>query len=531
MKRRGICFALSLLIIMSLLLTACGAKKDSPGSAGGKNDGTQEVQVQTDGLEPVKLSMFINMDWYWIDSFGGRPVDDEITKRTGVTLDIRKSSEQDQQLAVLISSNDLPDMVYNGTRELDTLLVKSSYSYNELISEYAPDFIVEPIVIANNTMDDGNFYTIKNNYSPPEEWREDNPRFVASPGSPTLHVRKDILNELGNPAINTLADFEKILGMVKEGYPDMAPLALGPDDQYGERYFKMTFGIKSGDSKVYEDGGKIYFQSRDPNYLEAYRYLNNLYRKGYINAESLIYKYEDFQQAVNSGKTFSAARSVDLSSEANKAFEGAGLNYEMTILDKMLSEEAGIVDDRVGWAGIYISKNCKQPDRAIKFVQFMRSDEGQKLSVWGIEGEHYSLTDDGYPELTPAMKEYAADYTDMVKKVGNMAWAFAVTSKPEGVWNYTETERTGWLRLSKERIKEFKPVYNFVVPTDNIEETEIYSKIVDYEKTQTVKLISAESEEQFMNTYEDMIKRFEAMGLKKLEDWMTNKYNVIKDRY
>lgn len=528
MKRRGLCFALSLLMILTLLLTACGTQKDTQGTAA---DGTQKAQAQTDGLEPVKLSMFINMDWYWVDSFGGRPVDDEITRRTGVTLDIRKSSEQDQQLAILISSNDLPDMVYNGTRELDTLLAKSSYSYNELISKYAPDFVIEPIVIANNTMEDGNFYTIKNNYSPPEEWREDNPRFVASPGSPTLHVRQDILDELGNPEINNLADFEKVLGMVKERYPDMNPLALGPDDQYGERYFKMTFGIKSGDSKVYEDGGRIYFQARDPKYLETYRYLNSLYRKGYINAESLIYKYEDFQQAVNSGKTFSAARSVDLSAEANKAFEGAGLNYKMVILDKMLSEEAGIVDDRVGWAGIYITKNCKHPDRAIKFVQFMRSDEGQKLSVWGIEGEHYTLTDDGYPELTPKMKELAADYTDMVRKVGNMAWAFAVTSKPEGVWNYTETERTAWLRLSKERIKEFKPVYNFVIPTDNIEETEIYLKIVDYEKTQTVKLISAETEEQFMKAYEDMINRFEAMGLNKLEDWMTNKYNAIKDRY
>jgi putative aldouronate transport system substrate-binding protein len=365
MKRKGFSIALLLLLVLSLSLTACGKKPEAPNTTG---DITPQANQVTDEAKPVTLSMFVNMDWYWVDSFGGRPVDDEITKKTGVTLDIRKASEADQQLAILISSNDLPDMVYNGTRKLDTLLAKSSYSYNELISKYAPDFVVEPIVVANNTMDDGNFYTIKNNYSPPEEWRENNPRFVASPGSPTLHIRQDILEALGNPQINNLTDFENVLGMVKEKYPDMDPLALGPDDQYGERYFKMTFGIKSGDSKVYEDGGKIYFQARDPKYLEAYKYLNNLYRKGYINAESLIYKYEDFQQAVNSGRTFSAARSVDLSSEANKAFEGAGMPYKMTILDKMLSDEAGAVDDRVGWAGIYISKNCSAPDKAIKFV-------------------------------------------------------------------------------------------------------------------------------------------------------------------
>jgi putative aldouronate transport system substrate-binding protein len=530
MKRNLFAVVLSLLIVLSMLLTGCNSKQAGPDAPRTKEP-SQETREQGDKPDPITLSVFINMDWYWVDSFGGRPVDDEITKRTGVTLDVRKAAEQDQQLAILISSNDLPDLVYNGTRKLDTELVKHSYAYNELIEKYAPDFVVEPIVIANNTMEDGNFYTIKNNYSTPEEWTEDNPRFVASPGSPTLHVRQDILEALGNPEINTLADFENVLSKVKQKYPDMNALALGPDDQYGERYFKMTFGIRSGDSKVYEDGGKIYFQARDPKYLEAYKYMNKLYRSGYIDAESLIYKYEDFQQAVTSGKSFSAARSVDLSSIANKAFENAGLPYKMKILSKMLSDEAGTVNDSIGWAGLYITKNCKAPDRAIKFAQFLRSDEGQKLCVWGIQGEHYNLTSDGYPDLTPQMKELASDYENMVRTVGNMAWSFAVTSKPEGVWNFNEDERTEWLRMSKERIKEFKPVYNFVVPTENIEETVIYSKVVDYEKTQTVKLISAETEEQFMSTYNEMLQKLDAMGLKQLEGWMTNKYNSIKDRY
>lgn len=532
MKIRKLSAVLALLVIFALLATACGSQTQN--RAVNTTEDTKSADAgstqQVDKPDPVTLSIFVNMDWYWVDSFGGRPVDDEITKRTGIKLEVTKAAEQDNQLAILISSNDLPDLVYNGTKKLDPMLIKQSYSYNELIDKYAKDFIVEPEVIANNTVEDGKFYTIKNNYSTPEEWRADNPRLVASPGSPTLAIRQDILQELGNPEINTLADYEKVLGMVKTKHPDMNALALGPD-QYGERYFKMLFGIKSGDSEIFEDNGAIKFQARDPHYLEAYKYMNKLYRNGYIDAESLIYKYEDFQQAINNGKSFSAARSADLYAEANKAFEQAGMPYKMAILSKMLTGEAGTVNDAIGWAGLYITKNCKAPDRAIKFEQFLRSEEGQKLCVWGIEGEHYTLTSDGYPELTPKMTELAGDYTNMVQKVGNMAWSFAVTSKPEGVWNYSDSERTQWLRLSKERIKEFKPIYSFLVPTENIEETAIYSKVVDYEKTQTVKLISAKSEEEFNKAYDTMIKNLESMGLVKLETWMTNKYNQIKSRF
>ncbi len=531
MKKRMLLLVLSLILVFSMVLTSCGKDKNTQtGDQSSDTNSQTEDSKSGDDTEPVTLSLFINMDWYWVDSFGGRPVDDEITKKTGVTLDVTKAADQQQQLAVLIGSGDLPDMVYNGTKKLEPELVKHCYSYNELIEKYAPDFEVDPLIVANNTMPDGNFYCIKNNYSTPEEYAEENPRFVATPGASTLHIREDIMEELGNPELNTLEDLEEVLVKVTEKYPDMNALALGPDG-YGESYFKMMFGLQSGNNGVYEEDGKIKYMVRDPKYVETYKYLNRLYRKGCIKPESLIYKYEDYQQAITSGNVFAAARAVDESGKANRAFKEADLPYKMTIVNKMLNEEGGTVNDNIGWAGVYITKNCKQPDRAIKFVQFLRSDEGQKLSCWGIEDEHYTLTPEGYPEMTSEMKELYQDYDNMVRTVGNMAWAFGVSEQTEGVWNYTGDETSDWLRTVKESVKEFKPVYNFVVPKEDIDETTIYSKIVDFEKTQTVKLISAETEEEFTAAYNDLVEKLEAMGLSKLEDWMTDKYDEVKDRY
>ncbi len=45
-----------------------------------------------------------------------------------------------------------------------------------------------------------------------------------------------------------------------------------------------------------------------------------------------------------------------------------------------------------GW-GIGISVDNKDPVAAIKFLDWLASDEGQVLNNWGIEGEHYEVID------------------------------------------------------------------------------------------------------------------------------------------
>ena len=47
----------------------------------------------------------------------------------------------------------------------------------------------------------------------------------------------------------------------------------------------------------------------------------------------------------------------------------------------------------MGGYGIAISSTCKDPVRAIKFLDFLASDEVQVLNNWGIEGKHYMMKD------------------------------------------------------------------------------------------------------------------------------------------
>ncbi len=48
----------------------------------------------------------------------------------------------------------------------------------------------------------------------------------------------------------------------------------------------------------------------------------------------------------------------------------------------------------VGW-GIGITKSCKDPVRAVRFLDWICSDEGQILLNWGIEGVNYYYDENG----------------------------------------------------------------------------------------------------------------------------------------
>ena len=52
-----------------------------------------------------------------------------------------------------------------------------------------------------------------------------------------------------------------------------------------------------------------------------------------------------------------------------------------------------------GWTVTLISKNCKDPERAIQFLSYLISEEGQMDTNFGIEGETYTI-ENGVPKLT-----------------------------------------------------------------------------------------------------------------------------------
>lgn len=53
-----------------------------------------------------------------------------------------------------------------------------------------------------------------------------------------------------------------------------------------------------------------------------------------------------------------------------------------------------------GWSGVFITKNNKNLEASIKFMEYLFTEERQKLGMWGREGIDWNMHQDGYPEFT-----------------------------------------------------------------------------------------------------------------------------------
>jgi len=521
--RKGVA-ATAALTLMGGLLAACGGNNGngnaspsaSPAAGASGSQGSSAAPA-----EQVELSLLINHTWYPVNQWVG-PIAEEITKRTGVKLKVTVATD-DKQLPLAIASGDMPDLVF-ASSELDRLSNPNiSYSWDELIAKYAPDFKIDPTRIAINTVDDGHFYTVRNAFATQEEWASSK-YALGNDGNPGIAVREDLLQELGNPKIETLQDFVALLEAVKSKYPDMIPLVL--DINWSEQYFLGQFGA-TPPNLWHEQDGQVQLGISDPRVLETYRFMNELYRKGLIQAENFAYANDQIDdQYATSGKAFAHMHTVSIADRDNLALEKTSETFRFKQLPSKLSPDAVRVNDGVGFSGIFITKKNKHPEASIKLMQFLASEEGKRLTMFGIEGEHWTWNDEGYPNL-----KYNPSDTDFVTKNGIKWWYLYSDAIVEGLWGYVPGTQTTQALIETKEITQYKPELGLIqVKADSAERT-IKTKIEELVKNERVKVILSDSPEQVEKNYNAMIDNAKKIGLDKLNAWANEEYAKKKELF
>jgi putative aldouronate transport system substrate-binding protein len=519
-NKKRILLILSLVIVM--LISACGGgeKKNeaSPAASSGATSSPGE-STSEGSKEVVELTLLVNHSWWPFKEWKGK-IPEEITKRTGVKLNIQVAVD-DKQLPLLIASNELPDLVYTASDLTRMANPDISYAWNDLIEQYAPNFQIEQSRIGVNTMPDGKFYTIKNAYSTEQEWK-DNPK--ALPGGSGLAIRQDILDELGNPKLDTLEDLHQILTNVKQKYPDMMPIVFDKD-QIGQ-FFRINFGLKRSKGFIDKEGNAVHYL-KDPNYLDYYLYMNRLYREKLFSAENFTYKdtQQDDQYSLN-GQVF--AHSGAMADTLNAQLKTLNKGFTFMSLPKVLSDKAGTPMGGSGWSGMFITKNNKNVEASIKFMEFMMSEEGQRLGVWGIEGEDWIWNEAGqYPEM-----KYDMNNAELQKEFGYVYWGLLGSSGvTEALQRYDEKAlQTPWGLALRDTLK-FNPALGLVVTNPDTDEQVIESQIQNMITTEELKIYMAKSDDEAKKEYESLLAKMESMGLSKLEAWATAQYKEYQKNF
>ncbi len=527
-KSKSIIFLLIAINLISMFSTSCSRDNHefTPVPSGGTSfhenlSSATNGEGNTQPAGPVEIEMFINHPWYPLKNWEGS-IPEEITKRTGVRLNLTIASD-DKQLLMLIASGELPEMIFTDSSYFKRLSdYKLSYSWNKLIEQYAPDFKIDSKKAAIFRVSDGNFYTILSEFGTREDWNSEK---YAMPIGGGLCFRKDLFEKLGSPKINSLEDLEQVLEMAKNQYQGVAPLIMNPS--WKGTFISYQYGLAMNKGFVEDDKGRAIYYIKQEGVLDYYKTMNRFYRKGYLDPQNYVYKNEEqsYKIAID-GKCFAYMDMNSTADDLNAKSAAAGTDYQFVQLVNPLREKAAYYNTGIGWSGVFITRNNKHPNESINLMKFLSSEEGRRLSYWGIEGRHWTMNPAGYPDF----KINTADEAALVKEGIKWSGLFATDAITEGLFNYNPR-----LKQTSDAAKEIKkrtiylPALGMLLPETNTSENSIKSRIDDMIKNEEIKIYLAKTEQECIMAYKNMLTSAEKLGMSDLEVWANSEYSRAKE--
>ena len=204
-------------------------------------------------------------------------------------------------------------------------------------------------------------------------------------------------NGISEDQIKTLDDIEKVLKIVKDNEPDLAPMVPGSvGTSVAERLF--TYDGLGDNIGVLPDYGK---GSTVVNFIETDEYRTYLdlmrrwYQAGYILRDAATTQ-EAGPALIKAGRAFSyfATGKPGLVQQESRLS-----GVEMIGAEIVPPKTSSTMVQRIQWA---VPVNCENPEKTVAFMNLMYTDSKlENLLSWGIEGKHYVIKEGStidYPE-------------------------------------------------------------------------------------------------------------------------------------
>ncbi|OMF01929.1 ABC transporter substrate-binding protein [Paenibacillus amylolyticus] len=551
---------------VSKVLGACLVTSVVLVSAGCGNAGENSESNTSDPNSPITFTFFgadASPNWNKMQDAVGK----KITEETGVSIDAEfdiSSGGGNDRISLMAASGDYPDLIFpkgNLTRLVDA---GAMIDLTDLIEEHAPNLkkiYGEHFNRLKYSNDDPSIYWI------PTNGAIDQVSFDATNGTAIQHR---VVKELGYPEIKTLNDFEKVLREYYEKHPTTddgqptIPLTLSADGwrrmiTVTDPAVMSTGGPGDGEYFINPDTYEAVLHYKRPEEKEYFRWLNKMYNEGLLDKDSFVQKDDQYKSKIASGRVLSLLDPSWGFSDAENALKSAGKDdmtygfYPVTLDDSFQRKDF----QNIGFDGygIGITVDCEDPVRAIKFLDWMSSEEGQVLRNWGVEGEQYNV-EDGVRTIPADVQErknkdnntftketgvglyyiFGAHYGDGVKDSTDN---YYTTNYPEQIQqSYSDEEKealkgygiTTWKDLFPSEkefpVKEWGAAYNMPIPSDSGDYNVVYQKTQDIIQKRIAEAITS-SPSAFEDIYDNMITELDNAGAVAMEQQYTE---WIKDR-
>lgn len=352
---------------------------------------TEDSGVPLD-VSPITFTLFIN-DRDVRVSFDGAAAE-EITARTGVTLDI-KTADGEDSLDELIASGDMPDLIYAGSRTEELVSGGLLIPLDGYMEEFGGNFsALYKDRLEQLRSSDGKLYTFGTGGAAPAHFTADG----------TFQVRYAVLEELGYPEIKTFAQLEECLRQYKELHPESTGLLLcgSPYQQWFDTVSARVNYVlgypDDGEFLVDNETGKAVYKWTDPRTKEFIKRLNGLYNDGLLDKSSFSLKHAAYLDRLANGNPAAAADYYEDYAAVQDALVSAGREDRAYCPLPVAFDEDTKVMFLADYGfeaadGIAVTSSCKDAERAFRFMDWLCGDEGQSVMNFGAKGVFDPETD------------------------------------------------------------------------------------------------------------------------------------------
>ena len=174
-----------------------------------------------------------------------------------------------------------------------------------------------------------------------------------------------------------------------------------------------------------------------PGYKEGVRFLNTLYNDGLIDPDFMVdtdTSYTSFSSLLSNGRMLAYGHDCNY----NVAVEALYTNNESAnvapiVLENIYGEQ---FVDVYAPTGMYIAvpATCKNPEAAVKYLDFLANYDNDAVLRYGFEGVHYTVEDGVVTSLTGSMtdEEKFADTANDYERITTGDMAICYNGDPRG---------------------------------------------------------------------------------------------------
>lgn len=532
--KRGIIAVIAAMAVFAAIMAGCNGR----GIPDLNNTPNDEPPVLADNswetdTSPHTIKWFVAYDWYaktW--NPGGNTSDAKLLEKTGITLEM--SSGDTDKLNALIASGSLPDLVtMDITATQRTLLENNSrvLPLDKLFADYAPDVNIPSSMKDWLRNPDGNWYAIASYYYGPERVNSEFGGFLVTHNN--NFARQDLLDRINMSTddLRTKSGFLTALRAVKGLQYD--GMDVVPFTGWWTQNFAAQFGMDLEDKD-----GNLLSMIRQPEWLEALKFANQMYREGLVTDEEFTQNQAQRDQKVASGRVFAASGTMTVQSpkEALYAYDPNALivyagqiqggdNGKTPLLEGVASG---------GWTATMVTTNAKNLPRIAQFISYMTQEEATLDAGPAIGADTYDIADGKMVRKPKVIEAFEKDYQAAKSKYFMNVEFFVdwtiiqkyTSDEPQTIW---EAQALVMEKDSRITVYDSK-TFQSISPDGGTDLAALRANLEAYYDTAEKQIIMAPSEEDCERVYYEVIKTMEDMGWAELERYQNEKYQDAKEK-